>query len=189
MNRPVILVDQDGVIADYTTHLYTLWREYYPEEYERYHIPITNLTLFKISHHYRGNARQHLEELRDRDGFYEHIPLLSGAREALGTLLEEYEVFICTRPTDATQAQCAKEKTNWVKRELGDEWAERLIIARDKTAVFGDILIDDNPSVVGNISPHWTHVLYDRPYNKAVAKPRLSWDTNWREVIVQALCR
>ena len=70
----------------------------------------------------------------------------------------------------------------WIKEHLGQEFAERTIITRDKTLVYGDILIDDKPEVTGIHTPAWTHVVYDQPYNREATANRLTWN-NYKEVL------
>ena len=45
------------------------------------------------------------------------------------------------------------QKFKWIEDHLGAEWINRAIITRDKTMVYGDVLIDDKPSIQGM----WLH--------------------------------
>jgi 5'-nucleotidase len=58
-----------------------------------------------------------------------------------------------------------------------------MIVTRDKTLVYGDVLVDDNPAIVGAHTPAWTHVVYDQPYNRTIDGPRMTW-TDWRDVLL-----
>jgi 5'-nucleotidase len=72
---------------------------------------------------------------------------------------------------------------HWIRHHLGQEFAERTILTRDKTLVRGTILIDDKPSVSGVMQPEWEHVLFDQPYNRKVTnRRRLNW-SNYREIL------
>jgi 5'-nucleotidase len=53
-------------------------------------------------------------------------------------------VWILTAPS-TKNLLCYSEKAVWVKKYLGEEFLERLIISPDKTLIKGDILIDDKP--------------------------------------------
>lgn len=93
-----------------------------------------------------------------------------------------HDTRICSSPHMGNPT-CEADKREWLSRHLGVDFAERAAIVRDKTAVGGDILIDDKPEVTGAARPSWEHVLYDRPYNRDVrGKRRLTW-ADWREVL------
>ena len=73
---------------------------------------------------------------------------------------------------------------------LGTSWVDRLVLARDKTYVRGDYLIDDAPVAKGSgLAPTWEHVYYDQPYNRPgrpnadPQRRRLPRWTSWRDVI------
>lgn len=70
-----------------------------------------------------------------------------------------YDVRICSSPSTENKT-CASDKTEWVKRHFGDEFARRLILTKDKTLVRGDLLIDDNHCVKGIYTPEWQHVRF-----------------------------
>ena len=40
----------------------------------------------------------------------------------------------------------------WVQEHLGQDWTGRMIVTKDKTMAYGDILIDDRPNVTGTNS-------------------------------------
>ena len=85
-----------------------------------------------------------------------------------------YRVYLCTAPV-TTSAHCAGEKFEWVRKNLGPEWVPKIILTSDKTAVRGDVLIDDKPKIVGGCSAVWAQLLFDAPYNRTVTHlPRLS---------------
>ena len=70
----------------------------------------------------------------------------------------------------------------WVERHFGEAFLPRLILAKDKTWVHGDVLIDDKPEVTGSRTPTWQHVIFDQPFNRGADGPRMTW-SNWREVL------
>lgn len=55
-----------------------------------------------------------------------------------------------------------------MREHLGPEWVGRIILTSDKTAVKGDVLIDDKPKIVGAHHPVWKHLLFSAPYNTAM---------------------
>jgi hypothetical protein len=89
-----------------------------------------------------------------------------------------------------TSDWCASEKYEWVVRHFGRGAASRVVMTSDKTAVRGDVLIDDKPKITGAHTPTWQHIIFDAPYNKAATgRTRLmSWE-GWEDAVVSALKR
>ena len=179
--RPkTILFDQDGVLANYSkAHLEAIARAF-PE--------LPKLDGCKIQHFETGDHfpiayRAKIDALALRPGFFLNLEPIAGAVEALKSLLAEgYDVRICTAPKKIFD-NCVAEKFAWVKKHLGQEFVERIVLTRDKTLVRGDILVDDKPEISGVCTPAWTHVLYDQPYNRHITdKSRLTW-ANHKEVL------
>jgi 5'-nucleotidase len=78
------------------------------------------------------------------------------------------------------------EKYQWTEQHLGNEWAKKVILTRDKTLVKGDFLIDDRPEIIGVVTPVWEHVVFDKPYNRDVTnKKRLKSLKDWKSVLVK----
>merc|ERR1719482_2432098 len=103
---------------------------------------------------------------------------MAGGVAALHALAAKgYRIFLCTSPV-TTSAHCAGEKFEWVRDHLGPEWVPRIICTSDKTAVRGDVLIDDKPSIRGAHHPVWQQLMMDAPYNlKLPNRHRLSsWE-------------
>ena len=110
-----------------------------------------------------------------RGRFGESLPPMPGAVEAAHALLAAgHDMRICTAPVNQYR-YCAGEKIAWVEQHLGAEWTRRVIIAKDKTWVRGDILIDDKPTIEGSLPPLWQHRLYDAPHNRHLNVPRIVW--------------
>jgi len=51
----------------------------------------------------------------------------------------------------------------------GPSWVDRIVLAKDKTLVRGDVLIDDKPEVTGSLCPSWEHLVFEAPYNVTAA--------------------
>ena len=76
-------------------------------------------------------------------GFFESLPVMSGALEALEQMISgdnafkcKFKVFICTSPV-MTSHYCAQEKLNWIRMHLGEVWLDKMILCFDKSAVKG----------------------------------------------------
>ena len=169
-----ILVDQDGVLADFDTHFYNMWKKLYPY---RQHLPKEQRVTYYIDLLYPKKYKIDIIRIMRAKGFFRNIPIIAGAKEALEWLIEQgHEVYICTRPM-ARSNYCVQEKYEWAKQHLGEYWAGRMLFARDKTLHDADILIDDKPDITGNKQPTWEQVLFHAAYNAHLNKKRLySWN-------------
>ena len=178
--KKVILVDMDGVLADqHLGFLYILERDY-PDIFATYKGDDTE---YEFERNFPEEHHAIIKSLRNQEGFFRDLPVIPGAKEALEEMqATEHEVYICTAPIWEYR-YCIPEKFAWVEEHLGREWVMRILTARDKTIVLGDVLIDDKPGVAGKHTPKWEHILFDRSYNRHVTdKRRLDW-SNWKSVI------
>ncbi len=76
-------------------------------------------------------------------GFFLDLEPLEGAIEGMKTLQTKYKVYILTRPS-IKNIHCYTEKAEWIKKYLGEEMLETMILCPDKSLVKGDYLIDDD---------------------------------------------
>lgn len=180
----LILLDQDGVLADFDHAFLTVWRERYPDIAP---VEQENRRSFHILKDYPRELRGRAEAIYTAPGFVRDLPPVPGALEAVKELLAlGMDIRICTSPL-AQFENCVMEKYLWVEKHLGREATNRLILTRDKTLVHGDLLIDDKPEINGAIRPRWKHILFDAPYNRHVTdRPRMTW-ANWRSVLAGEL--
>jgi 5'-nucleotidase len=176
-----ILVDQDGVIADFEAGFYDEWQRKFP------HFEATRPRMrFELSEVFPAEYHDDVGAIYRAPGFFAGLPPVQGAKEALEELLAlGHDVRICTSPLKRNPA-CIAEKCEWIQRHFGPAFLDRMVVTKDKTVVHGDVLIDDRPEVHGVRTPSWEHVLYDRSYNAdVVGKRRLTW-LDWKEVLFGA---
>lgn len=178
----LILIDQDGVLADFDRAFYSAWlasKHSFPA------IDPKNRKSFYAKDDYPPEYQSHAVDIITSKGFFRDLPPISGSIESLNQLLQlGHDVRICTSPL-TTYQNCVQEKYEWVEKHLGLDFVNRMIVTKDKTVVHGDILIDDKPIVTGTRKPLWKHILYDQPYNRHIDATRLTWD-NWQEVLLSA---
>jgi 5'-nucleotidase len=169
----IILIDQDGVLADFEHAFLAAWRERHPGIEP---VAYEDRKSFNLLEDYPPELRRKAEALYTAPGFIRELPPVPGAIER-----------ICTAPLRQYE-NCVAEKFQWVERHLGRAATERIVMTRDKTLVRGDILIDDKPKVEGAVAqPSWRHIVYDAPYNRHVAdRPRMVW-ADWRSVLAGQL--
>ena len=173
----LILIDQDGVLADFERGFHAAWKATGHEP-----IPLHERQTFYVRDDYPVHLRQEVEAVYLSPGFFRELPPTEGAIEALCELLESgHDVRICTSPLNQYR-HCLPEKYEWIERHLGSDFVPRMIVTKDKTLIHGDVLIDDNPKVAGPRTPPWKHIIFDQPYNRHVDGPRMTWE-NWREIL------
>lgn len=178
----VILVDQDGVLANFEGEFLRRWRQQNPN---LPYVPLQERRGFNIKDNYPKELSEKVAEIYNAPGFIANLPPISGAIEALKAMREaRHIVQICTSPL-LNNRDCMGEKHDWVVRHLGKEWIKNLIIAPDKTFIRGHFLIDDRSEVPGIMQPMWEHIVFDAVYNRdegAKGKRRLQGWNDWAEI-------
>lgn len=170
----------DGVLADFEAAFLKEWQKKFPKHPQ---IPLEKRKTFYVRDDYPKELEIDVESIFTSPGFFQNLPVIAGGKQALIKMQDlRYEVFICTRLISKYE-NCILEKYHWISKNLGYEWTKRVIVAKDKTLIYGNILIDDRPEQVGLKEPTWTHVIFDRPYNRNVKdKRRITWD-NWQQIL------
>jgi 5'(3')-deoxyribonucleotidase len=114
--RKKVFVDMDNVLCDFVKS-YLQWKKEHPQ----------------------------IEYPQSQFGFFSNLEPVPGAIEGFKKLQEHYEVYILTRPS-VYNLMCYTEKADWIKRHLGFEVLENLIIMCNKSLVEakGAYLIDDD---------------------------------------------
>jgi len=182
MSETIILVDMDGVLANFDKAVIAILRQEYPE------IPVvepSDRKSFYLADDYPDEYRETIESIYVRPGFYKNLPPFSGAIDAVNLMDNMgFNVFICTSPLTEYK-NCVGEKYEWVHTHLGDKFVKRVILTKDKTLVRGTILIDDKPHITGGLIPEWKHVIFDAPYNRhANGFHRITWG-NWQDILLR----
>jgi len=169
----IILIDQDGPLADFEGGFLREWKSKFPE---LPYIPLQNRRYFYIRDDYPSELRDKIEGIYFAPGFYRNLPLISGSVEVIKKLIElGNDVRICSSPS-AYYQNCVLEKYQWVEQNLGLSFTEKVIFTRDKTIIRGDILLDDKPEIRGAHIPSWEHIVFAQPYNQRVpGKRRATW--------------
>ena len=116
LQKRKVFVDMDGVLCDFKGS-YNAWKREHPE----------------------------IEYPQSQFGFFSNLAPINGAIETFKKLQERYEVYILTRPS-TYNLMCYTEKADWVKRHLGFEVLENMILMPNKSLIDGRdaYLIDDD---------------------------------------------
>lgn len=189
-----VLVDMDGVICDFDKQVHDRYAELHPD---LPNIPLNERKVhFYASKHYKERfgpeAAEKVKDIIESPGFFENLPPIEGAVEALRAIdaLPGVSVFICTSPLTFYD-YVLREKCAWVEKHLGKSWVKKIVLTKDKTIVKGDVLIDDKPNITGDESqPDWKHLLFHTGPNEHVEGPirllswkRIHWEPLLREYI------
>ena len=176
----IILVDMDDVLADFDGEFYRRWKVLHPEKEIT---PPEKRKNFYIKDESPEEYRQFISEINTTQGFIKSLPVIPGSLEGIRDIANSgYNVFICTSPLDAYH-NCVKEKYEWIEEKLGIEWTKKLILTKDKTLIYGNILIDDKPEIKGSADPQWEHIVFDKSYNRRTNHARRMTWKNYKEVL------
>lgn len=179
-NTVIVLIDQDGPLADFERGFLENWKRKFPDELC---VPLEKRRSLKVRDDYPEHLREKVESVYFEEGFCKNLPLVQGATEAVQSLIElGHDVRICTSPLSRYE-NCVLEKYKWVEQHFGREFTKRIIVTKDKTLIKGRYLIDDSPEIQQVPNIEWDHVIFDAPYNRAItSRPRITWK-NWQEIL------
>lgn len=175
--RHRVLVDCDGVLADFTSAALDLIEERTGDRHT--HDEVRKWNVFKAVD--KLHLEHVLEDAVEREGFCLRLKPLPGAKTLMKTLEERYEVFIVTSPFLARN--WVYERTRWLEGHFGIP-AERVVHAKSKHVVYGDALIDDSGKNLRAWHSAWPEklpILMDMPYNQGDTEFQRAKD--WQDVI------
>lgn len=165
-----ILVDMDNTICQFDEEFDRQWQILYPKEV---FVSALERKDFHIEKSYPKELQDQVTDIFHAPGFFRSLKPIEGAIQALHDLDGKgYDIKICTAPLTGAPT-CMTEKYEWIKEHLGKRWVRKLIATDDKTIIRGCVLIDDKPSITGSVTPSWTQLFYDKPYNRASGGMRL----------------
>ncbi len=189
IDKKVVLVDMDGVLADTESFFRRLWEGKFP----KVACPLPAGEIRKTNS-LRGGVdgeedNKKISEIIYSEEFIKNIPPIAGAIEALKEISDRgHDVFIVTTPfLSPDYSKGVAIKYEWIKEHFGNEdWVHRMIPIRDKTYLKGDIMIEDSPNVGGECTPEWEYVVFTQPYNLHITdKRRIDNWKDWRNILTE----
>lgn len=169
--RPVVLLDCDGVLSDFTGAYLKVIEDltgsgYSREVVDRWHIK--DCAFFRDLRCRYPDIERDINEEIHRPGFAGGMDVLPGAGEAVARLREMAEVYVVSSPWWSSPLWMY-ERTRWLGTRFGLE-AGRVIQTSAKHRVHGDVLVDDHPGNVQRWQEEWawtggTGILFDSHSN------------------------
>lgn len=178
-----LLYDLDDTVAHFRRNFNVLRLDLYPEL-----TGIPNLEDHASFNLWAGRTPeeiQAIDAIMNHPGFYRNLEPYEGAVEAVKEAQSlGHEVFFVSAPW-VTNPTGASDKYAWVEEHFGLDLAKKLVLARDKTIVAGDILFDDKHPIPNRENATWAQVYVDAPYNRNEPGPRIhSWATDeWKNLV------
>ena len=168
VRKVTVLVDMDGVLADFNAGFLEKFRNNHPN---KPYIPLNELNTFYAEDQYRAQFGIDVEvrSIIESKGFFLDLPPIDGAIEAMKFLAkqENIDLFICSSPLKKYR-HCVAEKYEWVANHFGEKFTEKIILTRDKTLINAHFLIDDKPEITGIHKPAWMHILFETHHNRHI---------------------
>jgi 5'-nucleotidase len=169
---PTVNFDADGVIYFFESAYLAHHNRQYP-----HHEPLTGpFERFDVGYNQTPEVAAALQlSMASLD--WTTLPVDPRAQQVIALLLElGVDVAIVTsHRVDNLYSPSAK--VYQFHEDFDGALDDRLLIGLDKTRVFGDLLVDDKPEVIGKVTPTWRHVYFTQRYNAELDGPRADWDT------------
>ena len=165
--KPVILIDMDGVLADFDAEIIRRVKDRHP-----YITLLDTRDNFYFSEDY-PEYKTIIRGIANEPGFFDSLPLIDDAITGWQRIIDlGYHPRICSSPIRSNPHSEA-EKRAWLKRHFNSQVAEEAIITSDKYLFEGMALIDDRPELRNASEASWQHIIFDQPYNHDIDKPRI----------------
>ena len=92
------------------------------------------------------NYQEHYQRYKNLN--FDAMEPIEGSIDAFHELNKDHDVYIVSAPP-LKHDNAYNQKIEWIKRNLGSQFEERVIFTRNKSLLRGDYLIDDNTTKHG----------------------------------------
>lgn len=162
----VVLLDQDGPLAEFDTKYWDFCQE----------MGLTmNITSLQdpgrarfmenniLDKKHRQVARKFIETGHNR--WFRDLPVTPGAKEGVAELLadDRIDLWVCTKPMEKNST-CRDDKAAWIAEHF-PELVKKIILAPDKSLVRGHVLLDDAPRIDWLRRAEWEAVVFPSVFN------------------------
>jgi 5'(3')-deoxyribonucleotidase len=186
--KPVVLLDMDGVIADFIAKLLRVYNERWGATFTS-----ADVTHYEFYECFPKEVAKRLYDIFNEPGFFRDLPLVDGAKEMVEKMLTfGCEVELCTSPSSAPlvktghyalNANCAKDKVEWVHEHF-PELGNNITMTRRKQLLQADFLVDDSHGNIEKwVAAHQGNgsvgILVAQPWNEQLS---LSYPLSTRRV-------
>ncbi len=164
MKKLRILLDCDGVIADYCSACFDLIEHHTGDRHTLEEV--THWDVFEVLG--KGHLKPQLKEAQAQPGWCRKFGRFFGAQNFVEALSQLGEVVIVTSPMSTPT--WADDRRQWLEEHFGIP-KKRVISTEGKHYVEGDVLIDDSDDHCSNWLveyPDKLALLWDAPYNRNV---------------------
>ena len=178
--KPVLLLDVDGVIADFIELYLRIVHHRIPELRHTGHDDIVEWDCGRALHLSTDELALVHEDLFAPGAASSMVPY-AGAVYGVEQLMKVADVWFVTSPM-AQSATWMHERTRWIEHYFGQQAKSQVIHAEKKFLVSGDIFVDDKPSHVAAWKNRWTNgvgTLWVRAYNSRECKEADTCTTSW----------
>lgn len=156
-NQPTILLDVDGVLADFAGALLAWAGPVYSRE------QLTEWDLTKALG--LEDRQQEFDAVASEPGFCESLPLIDGAQVFVEELRSFAEIIVVTSPYSAAKLWTF-ERLRWLEKHFAITKHD-VIFAKRKYLVRGDLMIDDGPHNIDEfLRRDLKGILIDQPWNR-----------------------
>jgi len=182
----IVLVDMDGVMADFDGKVLQDLEDLYP------HVPIPHpRNSFYIDDDMAPEHKPIVREIISKPGFFTQLGVIEGTHQGWELLLDAgYTPQICSAPLRKNPT-CEQDKLAWLEEhfvpQFGHWVIDTAIITKDKASCSGLAIIEDRPEIKDAHRAEWKHVVFDRTYNQFAQSPyRLD---GWKDPFIIPLLR
>lgn len=174
--KPIVLLDVDGVLADFETKFLEIARF------------LTGKQIVRDPTYWNMEDQCRLSDEESRE-VWNHVLQIDFARqldpypiavEAVLELAEDVDVYFVTAPMNR-HPTWAHDRALWLRDHFGD-LGSNVISTHHKDRVCGHVFVDDKPKHIRSWSrahPEGQAFLWSRPYNSEDDVPRIK---SWREL-------
>ena len=163
-----ILVDMDGVLAD----VYSRFFEIHEHETGQ------RLTINDIAGKLEAEAFANQRIWVTAPGFFRHLPVMEGSREALLKLNHHYRVMVVSMATEFPYA--LTDKQLWLNENFPFIGWQNIVFCGDKSIIEADIMIDDHFKNLDHFRGET--LMFTQPPNMLVTDTRHRRVNSWKEI-------